>query len=266
MPVTPDDISFALKLANASAEAIRPHFRVPVHIDNKGFLASHKPGFDPVTIADKGSEQAMRRLIEKERPQDGIIGEEFGNVPGTSGKVWVLDPIDGTRSFITGLTGWGTLIGLAEKNAPVFGILNQPVTGERFIGQDGLAVLEQDGKRRVLKTRPCGDLSQAVVMTTHPWECFTPQEAEIFRAVADKARMSRFCADCYAFAMLALGYVDVVIECGLKPWDIAALIPVIEGAGGIITDWQGRPNPMGGSVLACGDQTLHEKVLPLLGG
>lgn len=265
MPVTTDDISFAARLATASAEAIRPHFRAPLTVDDKGFLATHQPGFDPVTIADKGAEQAMRALIAAERPEDGIIGEEFGTEAGKSGKDWVLDPIDGTRSFITGMmSGWGTLIALAEGGVPQYGILNQPITGERFSGTAEKAELSWNGETRVLHSRRCGALEDAVLMTTHPWECFTEEENPIFRNIADRARMTRFSADCYGYAMVALGHVDLVIESGLKPWDIAALIPIIEGAGGVVTDWQGNPHPMGGQVIAAGDPALHEKMLPLL--
>lgn len=265
MPVSPDDISFAARLATASAEAIRPHFRAPGVIDDKGLMAGHKAGFDPVTAADRGAEQVMRALISAERPEDGIIGEEFGAEPGKSGKDWVLDPVDGTRSFITGMTcGWGTLIGLAEGGVPQYGILNQPVTGECFSGTPERAELSQNGECRVLHTRACKSLSEAVLMTTHPWECFAPAEVPLFRRIADGARMTRFSADCYAYAMVALGCVDLVIESELNAWDIAALIPIIEGAGGIITDWHGNPHPMGGQVIAAGDPALHAQVLPLL--
>lgn len=263
MSITEADLLFAHKLADAAAEAIRPHFRRPLDVGNKGGIH-----FDPVTAADRGAEAAIRSILQTERPDDGIIGEEYGSEPGTSGRDWVLDPIDGTRTFISGLTEWGTLIAMNEAGVPVLGILNQPVTNERFIGEtaDGAcrAHLIANGEKRVLKTRTCTTLSDAAVMTTHPWDYFTADEEARFRALAQTARMSRFGGDCFAYAMLAMGFVDLVIESGLKAWDIAALIPIVEGAGGSITDWTGQPKPNGGRVVAAATPELLAEALTYL--
>ena len=259
MNVTENDISFAHQLADAAGAAIRPFFRKKIVVTDKG-----KAAFDPVTEADRGAERAIRALLKAERPADGILGEEYGEQTGTSGRTWVIDPVDGTRAFITGQTQWGTLIALCEEDRPVLGLFDQPVTGERFLGMDGRSMLIEGGKKTTLTTRPCARLSEAVVMTTHPWEYFTPEEALAFRKVAAGARMSRFGGDCYAYGLLGMGFIDLVIESNLKPWDIDALIPIVEGAGGLVTDWQGNPCAQGGRVIAAGDRAVHAEVLKIL--
>lgn len=258
MTVSASDIAFVHRLADAAGAAIRPFFRHPIAVADKG-----KTLFDPVTEADKGAERAIRALLKAERPADGILGEEYGAEPGTSGRTWVIDPVDGTRAFITGNTQWGTLIALTEET-PVLGVFDQPVTGERFLGQPGRSVLIENGVETVLKTRACPGLADAVVMTTHPWDYFTPAEAAAFRAVAGAARLSRFGGDCYAYGLLAMGFVDLVIESGLKPWDIDALIPIVEGAGGLVTDWTGKPCPEGGRVIAASSPAVHAEALERL--
>lgn len=261
MTVTQADIAFVHKLAEAAGVAIRPHFRKIIPVTDKG-----KTAFDPVTAADKGAEVAIRALLKAERPEDGILGEEYGREDGRSGRTWVIDPVDGTRAFITGNTQWGTLIALTEGETPVLGVFNQPVTGERFLGTGESAVLIEAGRETILHTRPCARLADAVVMTTHPWDYFTADEAEAFREVAKAARMSRFGGDCYAYGLLAMGFVDLVIESNLKPWDIDALIPIVAGAGGCITDWTGAPCPQGGRVVAAGSRAVHAEALEILGG
>jgi myo-inositol-1(or 4)-monophosphatase len=261
MPVDRETLAFAHRLADAAGEAIRPYFRQKIAVTDKGTAR-----FDPVTAADKGAEQAIRALLKAERPADGILGEEYGEQAGTSGRVWVIDPVDGTAGFITGLMQWGTLIALNEGGKPVLGFLDQPVLRERFVGtQEGAVLRSPDGEAK-LNVRPCASLSEAVVMTTHPWAYFDASEQDIFRQIADKALFTRFGGDCYAYGLLAMGFVDLVVEARLKPWDIQALIPVVKGAGGIVTDWRGGPCLDGGRVIAAGDKRVHAEALKFLAG
>ena len=258
MPID-DDIAFAHRLADAAAEVIRPYFRKRIEVVDKG-----EAMFDPVTAADKGAEQAIRALIKRERSHDGILGEEYGEEEGTSGRVWVIDPVDGTRAFITGQTQWGTLIALNEGGTPVLGILDQPVLRERFVGTaDGAFLHSPEGKSR-LAVRACASLGEAVLMTTHPWSHFDEVEQAAFRRLDDGCRLTRFGGDCYAYGLLAMGFVDLVVEARLKPWDIQALIPIIEAAGGVVTDWRGQPCPQGGRVIAAGDARVHAAALKFL--
>jgi myo-inositol-1(or 4)-monophosphatase len=259
-----DDIAFAHKLADAAGEAIRPYFRRKIAVIDKG-----EAMFDPVTEADKLAEEVIRTLIKRERPADGILGEEYGEEAGTSGRVWVIDPIDGTRAFITGNTQWGTLIALNDGGAPVLGVLDQPILKERFVGRLGSepgATLRSPDSTTPLAVRACAGLDKAVLMTTHPWNYFDTSEQEMFRRLTEKALLTRFGGDCYAYGLLAMGFVDLVVEARLKPWDIQALIPIVEGAGGIVTDWQGRPCFEGGRVIAAGDRAVHAAALEFLKG
>jgi myo-inositol-1(or 4)-monophosphatase len=266
MTVDSATIAFAHKLADAAGEVIRPYFRKRIDVMDKG-ATGPKPVFDPVTEADKGAEDAMRALIHKERPNDGILGEERGHEPGTSGFTWILDPIDGTRAFITGRHTWGTLIALADNTGkPVLGIIDQPVLPERFIGFDGKSEMITPEGRAPLKVRPCSSLSQAVVSTTHPWTYFTQSQRGVFEDVCNAARMSYFGGDCYAYALLAMGFIDLVIEGRLAPWDVAALAPIIEGAGGVVTDWDGKPFAGGASIIAAGDKRALDEAVALLKG
>ena len=263
MPLDPKTLAFAHRLADAAGEVIRPYFRKKIAVTDKGGGTAM---FDPVTEADKRAEEAIRALIKAERPEDGILGEEYGEEAGTSGRVWVIDPVDGTRAFITGNTQWGTLIALNEAGNPVLGILDQPVVRERFVGTAKDTELRSPGGTAKLATRPCASLSEAVLMTTHPWNYFDASEQDAFRHLADKALLSRFGGDCYAYGLLAMGFVDLVVEARLKPWDIQALIPIVEGAGGVVTDWRGGPCTEGGRVVASGDRRVHEAALKMLGG
>jgi histidinol phosphatase-like enzyme (inositol monophosphatase family) len=260
MPVDQSTIAFAHRLADAAGEVIRPYFRQRIAVIDKG-----KTMFDPVTEADRRAEQAVRALIKRERPADGILGEEYGEERGESGRVWVIDPLDGTRAFITGQTQWGTLIALNEGGAPVLGILDQPVLRERFVGTaEGAFLHAREGRSR-LKARTCASLGGSVLMTTHPWDYFDQGEQAAFRRLADAALLTRFGGDCYAYGLLAMGFVDLVIEARLKPWDIQPLIPIVEAAGGVVTDWQGQPCFEGGRVIAAGDKRVHAEALKLLG-
>jgi myo-inositol-1(or 4)-monophosphatase len=253
-------IQFANRLADASGAAIRPFFRQRIEV-------VHKPGrhaFDPVTEADRGAERAIRAIIERERPDDAILGEEYGEKPGTSGWRWVLDPVDGTRSFITGRHEWGSLIALERDGAPVLGILDQPVLGERFIGVNGRSVLVQNGARAPLKVRECPTLAEAVLCSTDPSAYMDDAQQAGFAALKRKARLTRYLGDCYIFAMLAMGFIDVIAEGPLSRWDVAALFPLVEGAGGAVTNWKGQAWRDGDAVLASGDARLHVQALALL--
>ncbi len=254
--------SFAHRLADASGAAIRPHFRSLLSVEDKG--GKKGEAYDPVTIADEQAEAAIRALIAATYPDHGILGEEHGHRPGTSSYTWVLDPIDGTRAFITGGPQWGTLIALNDGSRPVLGVLDQPFTGERWIGHSGRAEFGSRGDTRPLKTRACATVKEAVVSSTHPWSYFTPAELDAFRRVDSAARMTRFGGDCYAYGLLAMGFMDAVIESSLKAWDIQALIPIVEGAGGVVTDWQGNDPQDGGQVVASGDERLHQALLEML--
>jgi myo-inositol-1(or 4)-monophosphatase len=262
MTVSDTMISFAHRLADSSGAAIRPCFR-------RRIAVAHKPGrhaFDPVTEADKDAERAIRALIERERPDDGILGEEYGEKRGTNAYRWVLDPLDGTRAFITGRHEWGSLIALEEDEAPVLGILDQPVLGERFVGVNGHAALHQDGQVTRLRVRDCAAIGDAILCCTDPAAYFTPAQQAAFGRVKAVARMTRYGGDCYLFAALALGFIDLIVEANFHRWDIAALIPLVEGAGGIVTGWDGGDCREGKTILAAGDVRMHEAAMKLLAG
>ncbi|MFZ4601346.1 MAG: histidinol-phosphatase [Caulobacterales bacterium] len=252
-------LAFAGELADAARAAILPHFRAgPIDIENKASGA-----FDPVTEADRGAERAMRALIESRYPDHGIEGEEFGLKPSASGWSWVLDPVDGTRAFISGLPLWGTLIGLTYETRPIIGIIDQAYLQERFRGWPGGADLHDRHGVRPLRVRACPDLREATASTTDV-HLFNPSEAGGFEMVRRTARLTRYGCDCYAYAMLASGYVDLVVESGLKPYDVAGLIPVIEGAGGSVTNWRGEPAWRGGQIIAAGDPRARDQALVAL--
>lgn len=257
----PDDlIATAHVLADAARVATLKHFR------SAGLIADTKETdhFDPVTAADRDSEAAMRAILALRRPHDGILGEEFGRTAGDSGLTWILDPIDGTRSYLAGTPTWGVLIAVADAQGPVYGLIDQPYIGERFEGGFGRSAMTGPLGARALGVRPARPLSEAILMSTFP-EVGTPEEAAAFRRVAAAVRMTRYGTDCYAYALLAAGQIDLVVEAGLQPYDIAAPIAVIEAAGGIVTDWQGRPCHMGGQVLAAANDKVHAAALALLG-
>lgn len=248
-------IAFAEKLAEVAASAIKPFFRAQLEVEDKGGVF-----FDPVTMADKAAERAMRDQILARYPEHGILGEEEGSTLGSSGLTWVLDPIDGTRAFITGLPLWGTLIALNDGQRPLLGIMNQPFTGERYLG----SYLGAWCNGIKLKTRKCNSLATATLMCTTPDMFDSAEKLSAFKSVSTKAQLVRFGGDCYAYCMLASGFVDVIVKSSLQPYDIQALIPIIEGAGGIITSWDGGSAQNGGSIIACGDPTLHAEIVNLL--
>ncbi|NRB33671.1 MAG: histidinol-phosphatase [Rhodobacteraceae bacterium] len=255
------DIDVAHRLADAARAAILPYFRQPdLQTDNK-----EADGFDPVTEADRAGEAAMRALLDDLRPEDGILGEEHGIKPGTNGRQWVLDPIDGTRGFISGTPNWGVLIALSKADGPIMGVIDQPYIGERFTGGQGVARCDGPLGQTPLRTRQTQDLSDAIVFTTFP-ELGSPAERAGFAAVARHARLVRYGMDCYAYALLAAGQIDLVIEAGLAPYDIQAPIAVIEAAGGLVTGWQGEPAHNGGRALAAANPDIHAKALEILRG
>jgi histidinol phosphatase-like enzyme (inositol monophosphatase family) len=205
----------------------------------------------------------MRAILARMRPEDGILGEELGGHGGTSGLTWVLDPIDGTRGYLSGTPTWGVLVAAAGAEGPVMGLIDQPYIGERFAGGWGEAWVQGPMGRRALRTRPARPLSEAILFTTFP-EVGTPEEGAAFRRLAAKARLVRYGTDCYAYALVAAGQIDLVVEAGLHPYDVMAPIAVIEAAGGIVTDWQGRPAHRGGRVLAAANAAIHAEALALL--
>ena len=252
-------IALAHDLADAARKATLARFRqAGLSTENKA-----SAGFDPVTEADREAEAAMRALIEARRPQDAILGEEFGAKSGQSGLTWVLDPIDGTRGFMTGTPSWGVLIALLNETGPIFGVIDQPYIGERFIGGLGQNYMTGPQGEMILRTSARKTLAEARLFSTFP-EIGAISERIAFEAVRDQVLLTRYGMDCYAYGLVALGQADLVIEAGLQSYDIAAPIAVIEAAGGIVTNWQGGPAHQGGQVLAAANRDLHQAALVLL--
>jgi myo-inositol-1(or 4)-monophosphatase len=256
----PIDFSqFVHELATLSGKAILPFFRSALASEDK----SGGGAFDPVTEADRAGEAVMRGLIRRVFPAHGVAGEEFGDENAGAEFVWVLDPIDGTRAFIAGLPLWGTLIGLTRNQSPTYGMMNQPFTGERFFGDGGSATFRGPGGERKLKTSRTAALGEAILSTTSP-RMFGGAQLEAYDRVEHEVRLARYGCDCYAYCMVAAGHIDLVIEHGLKPYDITPLIPIIEGAGGVVTSWDGGSAAQGGSVVAAANPRLHEAAVRLL--
>ncbi|WP_435531762.1 histidinol-phosphatase [Stagnihabitans tardus] len=251
-------MSVADALADAARAATLLHFRTELSAENK-----ETDRFDPVTVADRLSETRMREILAARRPQDGILGEEFGTTTGTSGLTWVLDPIDGTRSYLAGTPTWGVLIAVMDETGPIYGLIDQPYIGERFSGGLGRAEVVGPMGRRQLKTRAARPLSQAILFTTFP-EVGTPEEGAAFNRVKAQARMTRYGTDCYAYGLIAAGQIDLVIEAGLQAYDVQGPIAVIEAAGGVVTNWEGGRAHMGGRVLAAANRAIHAEALALL--
>ena len=250
----PADILLANRLADAAGEAIRPFFR-------SGFTHEAKEDSSPVTEADRAAEAAIRRILDAECPRDGIIGEEYGEKTGTSGRTWVIDPIDGTVSFMAGRPIFGSLLALLEENWPVLGVIDQCINRERWLGATGYPTTLNGS---AVKTRTCRSLSDATLATSGP-QYFTQHDGEHFMALAAKTAHKRmlFGGDCYNYALLASGHIDIVVEAGLKLHDFAALVPVIIGSGGMMSDWSGEPlhADSSGHVIAVGDPARLEDVL-----
>lgn len=252
-------ISVAHELADCARPIAIKYFRTT----SQGIENKLKSGFDPVTIADKEIELAMRDILKRKRPNDSILGEEFADVSGTSEFTWVLDPIDGTKGYMSGTPTWGVLIAVNAGAGPVLGIIDQPYTGERFIGAVNKSQFIRSNITSNLFVRRCSDISDAVLFSTMP-DIGTPTETQAFNRVMQRTKLSRFGMDCYAYALLAAGQIDLVIEAGLNAFDIQAPIAVIENAGGIVTNWQGGPAYMGGQVIAAGDPIVHKQALEIL--
>ncbi|GHF11226.1 histidinol-phosphatase [Kordiimonas sediminis] len=253
---TADELAdFAEKLADAASDVTMKWFRKKVDIVNK-----EDEHFDPVTVADRDAETAIRALIEQHYPDHGIIGEEHGIKEANSAFTWVLDPVDGTRAFISGLPTWGTLIALLFNGIPVIGVIEQPYLRERYVGKPGIATLNGEP----ITTRPCTSLAVATISTTDP-ALFRGKDKDAFMRLLDASRLVRYGMDCYAYAILSSGYMDVVAETGLQIYDMMALIPIIRGAGGIAVSWTGAENPgEDGTLLALGDSALYRDTLDLL--
>ena len=250
-----DFITLALGLADAAGEAIRPYFRQPFTVDDKADLT-------PVTAADRAAEGAMRSLIESRFPEHGIIGEEFGRIRENAEFMWTLDPIDGTKSFISGVPLFGTLIALTRAKRPILGIIDQPISRERWVG---VARRPTTLNGAVVHCRACAGLAAATLFATTP-DMFKGGDAAAFARMSAAAKLTRFGADCYAYGLLAAGFIDLVLEADLKPYDFCPMVPIVEGAGGLATDWRGTPLDLAseGRVLIAGDRHTHEAALALL--
>lgn len=249
---------FLRRIAAAAAEQTLPRFRQKGDVTNK-----LEAGFDPVTEADREAEKAIRQLIKAEYPDHGILGEEFGVENANAEHVWVIDPIDGTRSFISGVPLWGTLVGLTHNGDAVAGMMAQPFTGELFYANDTGAHYQGRGANERLQTRPTRDVANATICTTTP-VLFRDQQRVAFDRLESACRLSRYGTDCYAYCMLAAGHVDLVVETALQSYDIMALIPIIEMAGGKVTTWDGGAAECAGDIVAAATPELHEAALSLL--
>lgn len=251
---------FFKELAEIAAGETLPRFRSILTVENK----SSDRGFDPVTVADHATEAALRRAIELRFPDHGIQGEESEDKAGAGRFSWIIDPIDGTRSFMSGMPTWGTLVGLLDNGRPRFGMMSQPYVGDRFVGGEGRAELVTDNGVTVLKCRPAASLGTATLFSTSPDMFAVGSEREAFDRLSVQTRLLRFGADCYGYCLLAAGHVDLVVEASLAFHDIAPLIPIIEGAGGVVTDWSGAPVVDGGQVIAAASEELLAASLAIL--
>lgn len=257
MSFDPALIALAHEMADAAGAVIRRYFRTPVGVDTKADES-------PVTIADRETETAMRELLARQRPRDGILGEEHGRERLDAEYLWVIDPIDGTKAFITGMPLFGTLIGLLHRGKPVLGIIDQPILRERWLGLAGQPTT-MNGKP--IRARPCPSLDKAFLYSTAP-DMFKGPDAVAYERIRGKVRQPRFGGDCYAYGLLTMGFADLVIEASLQPYDYCAVIPVVEGAGGVMTDWQGKALTIesDGRVVAAGDRAAHAAALQALAG
>jgi myo-inositol-1(or 4)-monophosphatase len=254
---------FALDVAARAGAAILPHFRERIAIADKGGAG----GYDPVTEADRGAETIIRGAIASRYPTHGIRGEEHGHARGSDPYTWVIDPVDGTRSFILGQMHWGTLVALRDAERPLVGVMHQPYVGESFVAiAGGGAEWRRGSARRALRTRDCASLADATLACTTPDMFATPRTRGGFERVRARVKLTRFGGDCYAYCLLAMGLIDVVVESSLYAYDVQALMPIVEEAGGVFTTWRGERCDEGGDVVACGDPARHAEVLALLAG
>lgn len=247
-------LKLSSELADAAAVITRQYYRQSFDVETKSDAS-------PVTIADKAIEGKLRLMLDKRRPQDGVLGEEYGRKPSQSGFTWVIDPIDGTKSFMVGRPTFGTLIALCEGDVPVLGVIDQAISGERWVGARGMPTT-LNGKP--VHTRACPALNLAVSGSTTP--AMFSNTGPIYEAFEKQGRAMIWGGDCYMYGLLASGFMDIVVEASLKPYDFAAVVPIVEGAGGVMSDWQGKPLTIhsSGEVLACGDKNLHEMALKLV--
>ena len=252
--------SFALHLADVSARAILPWFRRPLVVDDKGGAK----GFDPVTEGDRAGERAIRAAIEEHYPDHGIIGEEYGEKPGTSPFTWVLDPVDGTRSFMIGMPSWATLIALYHEGRPVIGVMNQPYAGDCFMGTPEGAWLHRHGTKTALRTRQGVGLAQACIGTTAPELYRDPADAQGFERLRRSCRLMRYGGDAYFFCLMAAGHLDIAMDAGLQAFDIGALIPIITGAGGVVGSWTGDDPAKGGNIISAGSEALLQEAIAIM--
>lgn len=259
--------AFAVDTLQAAGRVTLPRFRAATAVHDK---AASGDGFDPVTAADRDAEALIRAAIARAFPDHGILGEEAGTTPAAGRLGWTVDPIDGTRGFIMGFVHWGMLLALTVDGRPRLGVMHQPWTGETWCGSAlGAEFLRTDpagaacGTAQQLATRGCDRLESALLATTDPY-LFAGPEARVFAQLRERCRMTRYGADCYAYCMLASGQLDLVVESGLAPWDVQALMPIVEAAGGVITDWRGADCSAGGQVVAAGDPALHALALAVL--
>lgn len=261
--LSPSLIGELADVAEALADAARPatlqHFRSGVTADNKDAA-----GFDPVTEGDRAAERAMRDILASRRAEDGILGEEFGFAAGTTGLTWVLDPIDGTRAYLAGTPSWGVLVAVSDETGPILGLIDQPYIGERFFGGPHGAWMHGPTGRRAMRTSATASLGDAILFTTFP-EIGTARERRAFEALSRGVRLTRYGLDCYAYGLLAAGHVDLVVEAGLEAYDIQGPMAVVQGAGGVVTDWRGGSAAQGGRVVAAANPDLHAAALAILG-
>jgi myo-inositol-1(or 4)-monophosphatase len=257
-------LDFALGLAKASGDLVLPYYRKPLDIEDKN-IAKGIAEFDPVTQADRAVEAMIRSKVEAHFPAHGIHGEEFGLSRPDADYQWIIDPIDGTRAFMMGLPTWGTLIGLTHKGSPVLGAMGQPFTGELFWStQTGARTSGPLTGEQAMHVRPCAGLATAILACTAPSLFKTASERARFEAVSARTKMMRYGGDCYIYALVAAGQIDLVIEANLQSFDVAALIPIIERAGGIISTWDGGPALSGGQIIAAGDRRVYDEAMAIL--
>lgn len=261
MPTPREFAEFAVATAEEAGRIALQYFRTDVAITNK----ATKRAFDPVTRADREVEACIRTRIRERFPSHRIVGEEYGTEGDTAAPAWLIDPIDGTRTFISGSPMWGVLLGLMDGSRPMAGLMHQPFVGETFVGARGDgAYLVRDGHWQRIAVRGTEILADATVACTHPTMFRTAPELEAFRRVESACRLSRYGTECYGYCLLAAGFVDIIIEADLEPYDIVPLIPVVEGAGGVVSNWRGEPAIAGGGVVASATPALHTQVLDLL--
>ncbi len=252
-----DYMVFGQSILEEAGDIALQYFRTSLVVDNK----KADGGFDPVTQADKAVETFIRQRLAAEFPDHGIIGEEFGTSNTQHPIQWIIDPIDGTRSFMTGMTGWGILLGMINDGVPAIGFMHQPYIGETWIGSASGTRFLRNGKSTNVVARRNIKIADSVLYSTHPEMFQNPQGLRNFGKLSKQVKLMRFGGDCYAYCLLAMGFIDIIVEDDLQPYDILPLIPIIEGAGGITTDLAGNPPHQGGLVVTAASRELHEQAL-----